>query len=376
MITQLPVKKPATTEHGASRQGEVLRLVGLTKRFGNGTGTVTAVDVVNLDIQPGEFLTLLGPSGCGKTTMLRMIAGFEEASDGRILLGERNIDVLPANKRPMAMVFQNYALFPHLSVFENVAYGLKVLGKSRQEVAEAVEMALVSMNLTGLAQRDPHQLSGGQQQRVALARAMVMKPDVLLFDEPLSNLDAKLRVQMRNEIRDLQRRIGITSVYVTHDQEEAMALSDRIVVMNKGRVEQVGSPAELYLHPASVFVADFLGHANFLAVQVEGIADGNAKVLALGGSYLVPAHPECAMGKPMVLLVRPESMIVEPAAEQEANAHVVSTVFLGAHAELRLETADGTLSAVITAADPERLPAPGSPVAVSFAAHRTYLLPE
>jgi iron(III) transport system ATP-binding protein len=360
----------------SQRRADQLQLIGLTKAFGSGPGAVRAVDGVTLTIEPGTFLTLLGPSGCGKTTMLRMIAGFEDPTDGRIVLGDRDLHKLPANKRPMAMVFQNYALFPHLSVFDNVAYGLKVLKKSSSEITESVTVALTSMNLTGLADRDPHQLSGGQQQRVALARAMVMKPDVLLFDEPLSNLDAKLRVQMRNEIRELQRRMGITSIYVTHDQEEAMSLSDQIVVMNKGKVEQVGSPAELYLTPTSVFVADFLGTANFLDVRVQSISEGIAKVEVLGTTAAVRVHPEVSENTPCVLMVRPEAMEISTATETTANARVLSCAYLGSVADVRLDSSYGELFASIANPNPHQLPNAGDSVHVSFDGNKTYLLPD
>ena len=241
-----------------------ISLINLIKEFTGRDGTTRAVDDIDLETEPGEFLTLLGPSGCGKTTTLRMVAGFESPTSGEILLDGADMTRLTPDKRPMSMVFQSYALFPHLSVYDNVAYGLKLKKMGKTELSEAVESALTSMDLVKFAQRAPNQLSGGQQQRVALARAMVMRPKVLLFDEPLSNLDAKLRVAMRAEIRSLQQRLGITALYVTHDQDEAMAMSDRIVVMNKGKIEQIGTPDEIYRRPASVFVADFIGSANFL----------------------------------------------------------------------------------------------------------------
>ncbi|RME65887.1 MAG: ABC transporter ATP-binding protein, partial [Caldilineae bacterium] len=235
-----------------------LKLENLSKVFASrsGSGEVVAVDDVNLDIERGQFVTLLGPSGCGKTTTLRLIAGFEFPTTGRIVLDGEDIADLPPNRRDMAMVFQSYAIFPHLNVFENIAYGLRIKKLSNQEIRRQVATVLELTELTGLENRQPNQLSGGQQQRVALARALVMEPKVLLFDEPLSNLDAKLRVQMRSEIRRIQQELGITSVYVTHDQDEAMVLSDRIVVMNQGRIQQVGSAPEIYRRPANRFVAD------------------------------------------------------------------------------------------------------------------------
>ena len=240
----------------------------LTKRYGSKRTDPVAVDAVSLDIRPGEFVTLLGPSGCGKTSTLRMIAGFEEPTSGSVQLDGADMNHVAPNRRPMSMVFQSYALFPHLTVRENVSYGLRLKKLGEKQLREEVDIVLTIMNLNAYADRAPHQLSGGQQQRVALARALVMRPKVLLFDEPLSNLDAKLRVQMRNEIRRLQKRLGITSIFVTHDQDEAMTLSDRVVVMNRGRIEQIDAPEIVYRRPASVFVADFIGRANFLDATV------------------------------------------------------------------------------------------------------------
>src|SRR5712692_4798036 len=260
--------------------GRYLTLEHLTKTFPAlaREGEVTAVDDVSLDIAQVEFITLLGPSGCGKTTALRLIAGFESPAQGRIMLDGQCLYDVPPNRRAMAMVFQSYAIFPHLNVFENIAYGLKVQKLSASEIRRKIAEVLSLTALTGLEHRAPHQLSGGQQQRVALARALVMEPKVLLFDEPLSNLDAKLREQMRVEIRAIQQRLGITSVYVTHDQVEAMTLSDRIVVMNKGRIEQVGTPQAIYQRPASRFVADFIGKANFVEARVLSQRDGQVRI--------------------------------------------------------------------------------------------------
>lgn len=228
-----------------------------------------AVEDFSLDIQGGELVTLLGPSGCGKTTVLRMLAGFESPTSGHIILNEKDITQLPPNKRNSAMVFQSYALFPHMNVEENIMYGLKLRGFSKEEQSQKLSGFLDIVNLRGYEKRKPHELSGGQQQRVALARALIVKPAILLFDEPLSNLDAKLRESMRNEIRNIQKSLKITAVYVTHDQAEAMAISDRVVVMNKGKIEQIGSSQDVYLRPSTRFVADFMGAANFLT-QANG----------------------------------------------------------------------------------------------------------
>ncbi len=242
-----------------------------------------AVKDTSLDIEPGSFVTLLGPSGCGKTTTLRMIAGFESPDEGEIYLGDEAINELTPNKRDTAMVFQSYALLPHYNVFDNVAYGLKLRKIPKDEIKERVLKILKLVELEGMESRMTNQLSGGQQQRVALARALVIEPSVLLFDEPLSNLDAKLRVSMRNEIRRIQQEVGITAIYVTHDQSEAMALSDKIIIMSKGVVEQMGTPQEIYYHPVNEFVADFIGEANFLDGSLIG-EDGKTIVL----------RPECA----------------------------------------------------------------------------------
>ena len=362
-----------------------LSLVELTKTFSNTVSDVTAVDHINLDIRPGEFITLLGPSGCGKTTTLRMIAGFEDATSGQVMLDGENMVVVPPNKRPMSMVFQSYALFPHLSVRENVAYGLRLRKKSAEEIKEEVDIALAAMNLTAMADRAPSQLSGGQQQRVALARAMVVRPKVLLFDEPLSNLDAKLRVKMRVEIRRMQKRLGISSVYVTHDQSEAMAMSDRIVVMNSGRIEQVDTPEEIYLHPASVFVADFVGRANFVPAQAQEISeDGMVEIEALGQKIRVHssegAKEAVREGKEIVVLVRPESMRIQPTDEKPATltgslGQVVTSIFYGETVEYEIETEFGSLVCVVSDPRAEDLLEEGQYVRLGIEAEKAWLLP-
>jgi iron(III) transport system ATP-binding protein len=365
---------------GSTSTSSKLELRNLSKVFGQGKERVTAVDSINLDIYPGEFITFLGPSGCGKTTTLRMIAGFEAPSQGSILLDDQDMSSLSPDKRPMGMVFQSYALFPHMSVYDNVAYGPKIKKLPAAQVKKDVAEVLDSMSLTPMAHRSPNQLSGGQQQRVALARAMVMRPKVLLFDEPLSNLDAKLRAQMRIEIREVQQRLGITSIFVTHDQDEAMSISDRIVVMRNSKIEQVGLPAEIYLRPASVFVADFIGISNFLSVKsVSAAAGGKATVSVLGRTIQVPAHQD-ALKNESILLVRPESIRVKPA--QAGNASISGTqgrvkqvVFYGEHVEYRIESEVGIIIAV--SSDPvfEEIVPVGSYAEFVFDPERSWLLP-
>ena len=356
----------------------IIELRNLTKQFATRKGNFTAVDGVNLVTEPGEFLTLLGPSGCGKTTTLRMIAGFEHPSSGSITLDGADMVRLTPDKRPMSMVFQSYALFPHLNVFENVAYGPRLSKIPASELQARVQTALASMGLTAMADRAPSQMSGGQQQRVALARAMVMRPKVLLFDEPLSNLDAKLRVQMRAEIRRLQRDMGITALYVTHDQDEAMALSDRIVVMNKGRIEQIGPPEVIYRHPASMFVADFIGQANFLPAQVSSVSEGEARVTVLGTQRTVPAAAGVTAEGEHVVLVRPESVSVAPVTKEEGVAgnhgRITSAVFYGPLVEYVVDTAGGTLIAVDSDPDVSDVLEVGREVVVDFPHDRGWLL--
>ena len=288
-----------------------------------------AVHDTSLDIAPGEFVTLLGPSGCGKTTTLRMIAGFESPDEGEIYLGDEAINILPPNKRDTAMVFQSYALLPHYNVFDNVAYGLKLRKVPKEEIQERVTKILELVELSGMEARMTNQLSGGQQQRVALARALVLEPSVLLFDEPLSNLDAKLRVSMRTEIRRIQQKTGITAVYVTHDQSEAMALSDRIIIMNKGVVAQMGTPQEIYYHPNSEFVADFIGEANFLKGVCKGL-DGDHALLEVAGTEVrVAAVENMKVGETYTIVLRPESAGLAP--EGALQCKVVLSCFMGAY---------------------------------------------
>jgi len=290
---------------------------------------VIAVKDFNLEINKGEFVTLLGPSGCGKTTTLRMIGGFENPTRGDILLDHVRINDIPANKRDTCMVFQSYALFPHMNIYQNVAYGLQLKKISKQEIKERVEKILELVGLTGLSNRPVGQLSGGQQQRVALARAMVNEPKVLLFDEPLSNLDAKLRIRMRIFIRKIQQEFNITSVYVTHDQEEAMTLSDRIVVMNQGEIDQVGTPEEIYARPRTKFVADFIGkQTNFLTGEVVERDNGKVKVNVWDKVIVFDRGDNLKKGDKVTLVVRPE-MIDLSSREGTFEGKVNLVTYLG-----------------------------------------------
>ncbi len=355
-----------------------LVLEEVTKVFETPEGRlVTAADHVSLSIGQGEFVTLLGPSGCGKTTTLRLIAGFEFPTSGRILLDGKDIAHVPPNKREMAMVFQSYALFPHLTVFENIAYGLRLRRKSAAEIERTVREMLALVNLIGLEQRRPAALSGGQQQRVALARAMAVQPKVLLFDEPLSNLDAKLRVSLRSEIRQLQKLLGITSVYVTHDQAEAMSLSDRVVVMNAGRVEQVSTPSDLYTRPATRFVADFIGRANFLPVTVVRVEGTHALVHLNGREMCVPANSRVAPGS-AALMLRPEAIRLAPHNEHPAGftGRVRSVTYLGDNVEYEVESNGQMLSVTDNEAIWGRIFAEGEAVGWSFDPERGYILSE
>ena len=351
-----------------------LILEQITKTFQTPEGkAVMAVDQASLEIARGEFVTLLGPSGCGKTTTLRMIAGFEFPDRGRMSLDGRDIAQLPPNKREMAMVFQSYALFPHLNVFENVAYGLRLKRMSATALEAAVRQTLAMVNLDGKEQRRPSELSGGQQQRVALARAMAVRPKVLLFDEPLSNLDAKLRVSLRAEIRRLQKQLGTTSVYVTHDQTEAMALSDRIVVMNAGRIEQVGAPSEIYARPANRFVADFIGRANFLPARIVSVAD-TADVELFGARLRVPAQARLSAGDPAQIVVRPEAVQIGTDGAG-FSAQVKAATYLGNLVEYELTSHGHTLLVEDYNASLGRFFHEGDTVRWTFATERSYVLP-
>jgi iron(III) transport system ATP-binding protein len=342
-------------------------LKDVTKRFGQ----TCAVDRVSLDIEPGELVTLLGPSGCGKTTTLRIVAGLETATEGRVFIGEAEVTQLPPNARDVTMMFQSYALFPHLTVFENVAYGLRVLKRPAAEIKQAVHEVLDLVGMPGMEGRSPSALSGGQQQRVALARSLVLHPKVLLFDEPLSNLDAKLRKRMREEIRLLQQRLGITAIYVTHDQAEALAISDRIVVMDRGRISQIGTPLELYHAPANRFVAEFIGEANFLAATVETSADGWVNLRIGSQSLRVRCQP--VPPGPVTVLARPEAIRI--LSDGEGLAGTIQKVsYLGSAADYTVETALGPIL-VTDYAMAEGVLSAGSKVRLEFLSHGVYPLP-
>ena len=307
-------------------------------------GSFAAIKDLSLVIEPGTLVTLLGPSGCGKTTTLRMLAGLEHPTTGRIMIGGKDVTMLPANERDVSMVFQSYALFPHMTVAENVAYGLAATGFRKAETKEKAEAGLELVGLGDYGDRLPAELSGGQQQRVAVARALVLNPQVLLLDEPLSNLDARLRRRVRTEIRELQQRLGFTAVYVTHDQEEALAVSDKIIVMREGEIAQQGAPRELYEAPVSSFIADFMGEANVVPCTITAV-DRNDAVVRIGGlTHRVPvrdAQPGVAK-----LAVRPNAITLSPRMDNGWPGRIKSTAYLGDHLEYEVETEAGILFVV------------------------------
>jgi spermidine/putrescine transport system ATP-binding protein len=332
------------------------------KIFGAGDIAVTALDNVSVEIPKGEFFTLLGPSGCGKTTLLRLIAGFESPTAGQILLNGRDITAEPPNRRPVNTVFQSYALFPHLSVRENVAFGLTMQRRPKAEVAQTVERMLALVQLEPMAGRRPSQLSGGQQQRVALARALAPSPQVLLLDEPLSALDLKLRKEMRSELKRLQAEIGITFVFVTHDQEEALTMSDRIAVMSAGRLLQVGAPREIYIRPVNRFVADFIGETNFLPASIR---DGAAHLA--GGSRIAVGRTDRTGA--VTLAIRPEHLALVAADTPGALPGTISRrVYFGTDSHVHVRLGDGTEVVARQPIGPGGTEAaPGSPIGVQLA---------
>ncbi|MBI4183957.1 MAG: ABC transporter ATP-binding protein [Proteobacteria bacterium] len=346
----------------------VVEFRNVSKRF----GAVSAVRELSFAIERGALVTLLGPSGCGKTTTLRLIAGLEHADSGTIRIGGRDVTGLSATERDVSMVFQSYALFPHMTVGENVAYGLVVGGEPRERVRAKVGEVLAMVGLEGFEARLPSELSGGQQQRVAVARALVLEPQVLLFDEPLSNLDAKLRRRVRDEIRELQQRLGLTTVYVTHDQGEALAVSDRIIVMKNAAIAQEGTPRELYERPADLFVADFIGDANLVAAEIRRL-EGEFAVVDVGGLELALPHRGFGAG-PASVAIRPEALQLSTAAADGAHIRgsVSKAAYLGSHMEYSVESPLGSLFVVDrSVARPIRA---GTAVSIRLAGHGVTLV--
>lgn len=324
-------------------ENAMLVLKDVIKTFSeDGGSSFNAVDKVNLCVEKGEMVTFLGPSGCGKTTTLRMIAGFEMPTSGTVTIGGKDMTHVPANERAIGFVFQNYALFPHMTIYKNVGYGLKARGEKDADIHDKIINALSLVGLSGNENRYPNQLSGGEQQRVALARVIVMDPALLLMDEPLSNLDAKLRIYMRTEIRRIQKKLGITCLYVTHDQAEALTVSDRVVVMNRGKVEQIGTPLEVYGKPATTFVADFIGQANIIPAKVQKI-EGETVSASFSSGYTVRVAQNVsssthtpAAGAEGFLVVRPENITVGEKGQGAVQAVVKNSVFVGSHIEYDL----------------------------------------
>ncbi|MFL5267387.1 MAG: ABC transporter ATP-binding protein [Stellaceae bacterium] len=323
-----------------------LEVCELTKRY----SPQVSVGPISFEVHEGEFFSLLGPSGCGKTTTLRCIAGFEELSQGSIKLQGERLDRKPPHRRDVGLVFQNYALFPHLTVFDNIAFGLKLRRLAKSEIAERVGRVLQLVDLADMAARFPAQLSGGQQQRVAIARSLVLEPRILMFDEPLSNLDFKLRTQMREELRNLQRRLGKTSIYVTHDQTEALALSDRIAVLSHGRIEQIGTPGDIYERPATAFVAEFIGSSNMLRARIVEGADSGMIVVTDAGLRLcccIPANDEFNASADVSILLRPERVQVETPGggtspgQNRVPARIADVIYLGEDLHLSLDLITG-----------------------------------
>jgi iron(III) transport system ATP-binding protein len=342
----------------------------VSKRY----GPVTAVDTISFIIQPGTLVTLLGPSGCGKTTTLRLVAGLEIASEGQILIGGEDVTLRSAAERDVSMVFQSYALFPHMNVLDNVAYGPSVQGAGKQKARELAMEKLRLVGLTGLEGRSPSELSGGQQQRVAVARALVLEPKVLLFDEPLSNLDAKLRRRVRQDIRDLQKSLNLTVVYVTHDQEEALAVSDRIIVMTNAKIAQSGTPRELYEEPADHFVADFIGDSNIVEAELVEEAGPRARV-RLGDVTIELPRRGLSPG-PVRIALRPHGFTVSTTAPSVPALHgtVLKSAYLGKNFEITAKTAVGEL--FVVAPPHPAPPPPGAPIWLGVTGETASLIPK
>ncbi|MBK9927073.1 MAG: ABC transporter ATP-binding protein [Anaerolineales bacterium] len=346
-----------------------LKLTHIHKSFAD----MPAVEDFNLSAEQGEFVSFLGPSGCGKTTTLRMIAGFELPTSGKITIADQDLTYVAPNKRNVGMVFQSYALFPNMTIADNIGYGLKVVGKTKAEINKRVDEMLELIHLENFRDRYPYQLSGGQQQRVALVRALAIRPQILLLDEPLSALDAKIRVELRQEIRRIQQQLGITTIYVTHDQEEALSLSDRIVVMSQGRMEQVGTPSEIYTYPATEFVAKFVGHINLLPVNIVNPPEGTVKV----GDQMVHTSRTVnfADGETLRLAIRPEEL--NPGHIEGANnltGTVTSITYLGSIIRIRIDVEGHQVSMDMFNERKLQLPTVGEPFEFNFDADACWLL--
>ncbi len=348
-----------------------LRLERVSKRFGR----TVAVSEMSIEVEHGELFTFLGPSGCGKSTTLRLIAGFELPDEGRIFFDEEEVTYKKPYERGTAMVFQNYALWPHMTVYENIAYGLKLKKVPKQEIKRRVREALELVKLPGYEDRYPTQLSGGEQQRVALARALVVEPRILLLDEPLSNLDAKLRLEMREEIKRLQRMLGITTIYVTHDQEEAMSISDRIAVMNKGRLMQVGTPYEVYYKPRNLFVASFIGRSTIvegevISIEQDDVVEFTAKGLRLRGVRM--SDEPMRTGDRVMAVIRPEFFEVEPLREPHnmIKGRVLLSMFIGLHNQVKIDVGGVEMLAYL---DPENTPPLGSELTLYLPIDKVYV---
>lgn len=356
-----------------------IRVDHVTKRFKDPAGgrSVTAVNDVSFTIEPSELVTLLGPSGCGKTTTLRMIAGFELPTQGKIHIGDDDVTFLPAHARDKATVFQSYGLFPHMNVFENVAYGLRIRKLPKAEIADKVTATLRLVGLESLANRSPGRLSGGQQQRVALARSLIVEPSVLLLDEPLSNLDALLREQMRVEIRRIQKAVGITAVYVTHDRTEAMSLSDRVIVMRDGVIHQIGTAADVYENPVSKFVAGFVGKVAFFPVEVLGTEGAGYACGLRGRRFAVPRGvPGIPAGGRAVIMARPESLRLGEPGSGLLEGRVSANIYLGSSVESFVETEFGDILVQIDDPTSRKVWPEGSPVSLQFEPRLVRVLPE
>ena len=375
----MPDTLNAAAGNMAASKSKSVTFDGITKIFKDPQSgqDVRAVDGVSFRIEPGELVTLLGPSGCGKTTVLRMLSGFEQPTSGRIMIGETEVTNMPPNKRDTAMVFQSYGLFPHMNVFENVAYGLKLRKMDSASIAQKVSRFLDMVGLGAMAKRPPSRLSGGQQQRVALARSLIVEPSVLLLDEPLSNLDALLREQMRVEIRKLQKSLGITAMYVTHDRVEAMSLSDRIIVMRGGHIVQMGTPSEIYRDPVNTFVAGFVGKVAFFPCTVQEISEGGCRVDIKGQTFNAPRWAkELNPGDKALVMARPESLSIGEPGTGVEDGVVTANIYLGNSVESWVHTDLGDVLVQIDNPDVKKVWDEGERVSLSFDPILTKVLAE